>query len=231
MQLDPKLSALAELYDLFDEILTPFSFDCQKGCDHCCSTHLTGTTVEIWPIWQHLAMGSTSEKGPFLDIEPNFRPQITINDLAARCARDEPVPKQAEPSATADRCPLLIDPICSIYPVRPFACRMMTSAHNCGEFGYADVNPIVLTFANVFMQAIEHLDQGGLTGYMGDLLSHFDDEKIRTAYKAGIQLKSTATLLSNHPLSTLMVPPEHRLQTMPVVQKMNTILAKAVNND
>ncbi len=230
MQLDLKTSALNKLYDLFDETLTPFSHACQKGCDHCCTTHVTATTLEIWTVWQHLVRVSTPDKVRFTAIDPTFRPKITINDLATRCAKDEPVPEQAEPRASADRCPFLMDHDCSIYPIRPFACRMMVSAHNCGEFGYADINPLILTFANIFMQAIEHLDQGGLTGHMGDLLSHLDDKKIHHDYSSGRRLDATDTLLANHPLTTLMVPPEHRLQTMPMVQKINTVLANVFSN-
>lgn len=228
MELELKQTALNELYSLFEETLAPFSHACHKGCDHCCSTHVTATTLEIWPIWQHLATLPNYDKTVFPSIDPDARPQITINDLAARCAKDEPVPDQPEPVETSERCPFLADHCCSIYPVRPFACRMMVSAHNCGDFGYAEVKPLILTLANVFMQAIEHLDQGGLTGHMNDLLHHFDGLNIQKEYRSGVPLKATPNLLPNQPLTTLMVPPEHRLQAMPVVQKINTILAKAL---
>ena len=189
-----------------------------------CDRHHLGDMACLAPF----GYGFNPDKVRFTAIDHNSRPKITINDLAARCAKDEPIPEQAEPTAAADRCPFLMDHGCSIYPMRPFACRMMVSAHNCGEFGYADVNPLILTFANIFMQAIEHLDQGGLTGHMGDLLNHFNDENIQQEYTSGMPLKATPTLLTNQPLTTLMVPPEHRLQTMPVVQKINTVLANVL---
>lgn len=227
MELELKQTALNELCQLFTETLAPFSQACHKGCDHCCSTHVTATTLEIWPIWQHLAALPNHEKTAFPPVDPDTRPRITINDLADRCAKDDPIPDQPEPAETSARCPFLANHCCSIYSVRPFACRMMVSSHNCGEFGYAEVKPLILTLANIFMQAIEHLDQGGLTGHMGDLLKHFDDENIQMEYTSGRPLKATPTLLLNQQLTTLMVPPEHRLQAMPVIQKINAVLAKA----
>jgi Fe-S-cluster containining protein len=226
MELEIKQTALNELYRLFEETLAPFSRACHKGCDHCCSTQVTATTLEIWPVWQQWATLKTGKKSALSPVDPDTRPRITINDLAARCAKDEPIPDQTEPVATESRCLFLANHCCQLYPVRPFACRMMVSAHNCGEFGYAEVKPLILTIANIIMQAIEHLDHGGLTGHMGDILNHFEDANIREIYASGKKLGATATLLANQPLTTLMVPPEHRLQAMPVVQKINTILAK-----
>ncbi len=229
MKLELKETALNELYSLFEETLAPFSKACHKGCDHCCSTHVTATTLELWPVWQHQT-APDHEKATIPSVDPDARPRITINDLADRCGKDEPIPDQPEPVETSARCPFLADHCCSIYSNRPFACRMMVSDHNCGEFGYAEVKPLILTLANVFMQAIEHLDQGGLTGHMGDLLNHFNDKAIQKEYTSGIPLKATPTLLPNQPLTTLMVPPEHRLQAMPVIQKINTILARVFQN-
>jgi hypothetical protein len=46
----------------------------------------------------------------------------------------------------------------------------MVSKRCCSETGFAEMDPVVMTVNDVFMQFIEHLDTGGFSGNFTDVL-------------------------------------------------------------
>lgn len=84
---------------------------CRAGCAHCCHQSVGVTVPEALAIVQHLL---------------ETRTPAELEELSQRLERAH----QRTRGLTRDRrnsvdhpCPLLVDNLCSIYPVRPLACR------------------------------------------------------------------------------------------------------------
>jgi Fe-S-cluster containining protein len=78
--------------------------DCKAGCAHCCHVRVEATEPEVFRIAQHLA----AQPADHLDgVTARLRQHIT----------------QAKNGAARQPCSFLVDDRCSIYSVRPAACR------------------------------------------------------------------------------------------------------------
>ena len=88
--------------------------DCKAGCAHCCHVRVEATEPEVFRIAQHLAAQPTDQ----LDgVTSRLRQHTT----------------HAKNSAARQPCSFLVDDRCSIYSVRPAACRKAhsLSVHHC----------------------------------------------------------------------------------------------------
>jgi hypothetical protein len=145
-----------------------------------------------------------------------FRPLLTTNRIAELCRQGREIPEEAF-GDPAEICPLLEENACPVYPLRPFGCRCLVSRVPCRESGTAEMPDFVLTVNTVFLQTIEHLDATGCTGNLADVLLCLLSAENRQAYEEG-RLSCNATgLIGNHPLTVLMVPPEHRNRLQPIL--------------
>ena len=99
-------------------------FACQKGCAHCCYQMVATTIPEVLVIADSLrASLSDEELNGVMD-----RLQI-YSDANADVPLDKKLGRVA-------KCPLLVDEVCSIFEVRPLACRGFNSSdvEACKEF-------------------------------------------------------------------------------------------------
>jgi hypothetical protein len=145
-----------------------------------------------------------------------FRPLLTTNRIAELCRQGREIPEEAF-GDPAEICPLLEENACPVYSLRPFGCRCLVSRVPCRESGTAEMPDFVLTVNTVFLQMIEHLDATGCTGNLADVLLCLLSAENRHAYEEG-RLSCNATgLIGNHPLTVLMVPPEHRNRLQPIL--------------
>ncbi len=225
MNLEKRLSALDSIYNIYDEFSAGLDLACRKTCANCCTTHVTLTTLEGYKISNHLSLASRADLLNLIQTGRDahrFRPEMTTNQLADWCARgiDPPVESEAAPGKA---CPLLTDRLCSIYDLRPLGCRCLVSRFNCDEKGYAEIDDFVLCMNTVFLQTIEHLDVRGCSGNLTDVLEVLLSEDHRAAYAKGTLDCKNAGLISNHPLTALMIPPEHRTQIQPILHKLRQI--------
>jgi hypothetical protein len=78
--------------------------------------------------------------------------------------------------------------------------------------------------ANLFNQFIEHLDQGGMTGNLIDMLLFFGDDKNVKAYQSDKTDMKAAGLIPNSPILVLMIPPEHRKRIEPLLESLKKVL-------
>lgn len=88
---------------------------CRKGCSHCCHIPLTISSTEAQLIADRLGIQPrTPARSVVLDEQQDF-------DTAARA--------MAELSDNQERsaCPFLADGACSVYHVRPMACRLLVN--------------------------------------------------------------------------------------------------------
>jgi hypothetical protein len=120
-------------------------------------------------------------------------------------------------------CFFLMENACPIYQLRPFGCRCLVSRHNCGEKGYAEVDDFVISVNTVILQMIEHTDVQGCTGNLVDVLGVLSSEDNQAAYRSNELTCRKAKLIPNHPLTALMIPPEHRTHMEPILQKLRQI--------
>ena len=224
MDLNNKLAALDQMYQIYDNFASGLELACRKHCAHCCTTSVTLTTVEGYKIIKKLESegnGQWIEKIETAVTQPHFRLKITTNQLANMCA--EGIEPPAEENTGWDRCPFLTDDLCPHYAARPFGCRCLVSRQNCGKEGVADIDDFVLSVNTVFLQAIEHLDMGGCTGNLLDVLGVMAIKENRQGYADGKLKCPSAGLIANQPLKILMIPPEHRTKMEPILNLLREV--------
>ena len=225
MDIENRLAALGRIYDIYDEFAATLDLACKKACAHCCTSNVTLTTLEGYKIIRSLLSASKTDLITEVQttLDPNrFQPDLTTNQLAELCAGGVEPPDETD--ATASQvCFQLADSLCSIYELRPFGCRCLVSRTNCGATGYAEIDDFVLSVNTVFLQTIEHVDADGCTGNLVDVLRVISSLDNRAAYENGTLNCETSGLISNHPLTALMVPPQHRRRIEPTLQKLRQI--------
>lgn len=227
MSLSQKLDLLSALYALLDRHLAPLQGACEKGCAACCTCNVTATTLEAWPLHEALkGEGYAALRQTLVDQQRllRYRPTTTINGWARQCLRGQADWDDA-PDPDWGPCPLLTDSACPLYPQRPLGCRVMISRQRCRAGGEAEMDPFVVTLSNIFGQVIEHLDRGGLTGNLTDLLRYFDGADQCWAYAQGVSLSPSEGLLANQPMPALMIAPEERQRAQPVLDAINALMA------
>ena len=220
-----RLTALEQIYAVYDGFCSSLALACQKNCAHCCTTNVTLTTLEGYRVMAHLAstgnldMIAGLEKMTAID---RYQPRVSINRLAELYAAEAKVPEE-EMDVDAQACGLLTDNLCLIYDARPFGCRCFVSRKNCAETGYADIDDFTASVNTVFMQTIEHLDADGCTGNLIDVLQIMAHEQNRQAYADGRLSCEPNGLIVNWELKVLMIPPEHRSNMEPILQELRQI--------
>lgn len=218
---DPRLQALMRIYALYEDHLRGRRIACRRRCRHCCTTRVTVTTLEARAILEALSPGERARLRGVLEEAsglPRRRPGITLNGLAALWAEglEEPSPSEEEEGSAA--CPLLADDLCSIYAVRPFHCRCLVSQTACTAGGAAEMEEGLLLANTVFLQAIEHLDAGGFSGNLLDVLA-----ALLAAGEGGLSPGGAPGLIANRPLGRLLLPPGQRAALEPVLSALRRI--------
>lgn len=225
MEITSKFKILDQIYTIYDQFAGELDPACKKHCDHCCTSGVTLTTLEGYKIIDSLASATRTDIIQKLQAaserEP-FRPQITTNRLANLYAEGVEPPEEVG-GRELSTCPILLDRQCPIYDVRPYGCRCLISRRNCGEKGYAEIEDFVLSVNTVFLQTIEHVDAGGCSGNLVDVLQTLSQEKNREAYINGTLHCTSNKLIPNQQLEVLMIPPEHRTRMEPILQELRQI--------
>jgi Fe-S-cluster containining protein len=209
---DPRrLKLLLEIYRRHDEFISGFDTVCRKSCAHCCTRNVTATSLEAQLILNHWEAASEPDGLALVrdaGCGPRFQPRTTLNQLADMCTRGLDIPDESADPA-AGPCPFLQTNTCRIYGVRPFGCRAMVSQSDCGKTGEANMPDFALTVNNVFLQYIEALDEAGVQGNLIDVLLF------------AASPEADPPVIRNHPLSVLMVPPEHRHRIRPLMEALS----------
>ena len=225
MDLSAKLTILERLVDIYDRFVVEFDLACEKYCAHCCTANVTMTTLEGYRIISHLEKTNETHRLETIARQSHpdrFMPRVSINRLADICAQDGDPPEE-HLNPDAGPCPVLENDACPFYAVRPFGCRCMVSARNCGETGFADMDPFILTVNDVFLQHLEHIDAQGYTGNFADVMQFLEHDENRQNYAAGRLGAAPAGLVANQPVSVLMIPPEYRERIKPLFIQIRSI--------
>lgn len=224
MDLNIKLAALEKIYRIYGDFAATLDVACRRYCSLCCTVNVTMTTLEGRKIAESLMPEEKRhlfEKIRCASSLQRFRPLETINMLAELCMEGEDLPE--EDNAFQGECPLLIDNECAVYNERPFGCRCFISEQNCAESGSATVDDFVLTVNNIFLQVIEHIDAGGFSGNLTDVLLFLENAENRENLLSSKMIDPSSVLIKNHHLKILMIPPEHREEAHPILDALNKL--------
>ncbi len=219
MTIEQKLDLLNRIYGIYDAFARGLDVACRKYCAHCCTSNVSLTTLEGYRLVHSRETDHLEHLQQCL--EPAFekrvfRPLLTTNQIAELCRQGREIPEEAS-GDPAENCPLLEENACPVYSLRPFGCRCLVSRVPCRKSGTAEMPDFVLTVNTVFLQMIEHLDATGCTGNLADVLLCLLSADNRQAYREGRLSCSATGLIGNHPLTVLMVPPEHRNRLQPIL--------------
>ncbi len=206
-----------KIYRIYEKEIVELSFVCRVGCSTCCTQSVTMTTAEGGSIMDYL-----HREGRALPVLPDTagrsRPACTTNGLAACCLAEMEVPPEIDEAWVYEPCMFLADDRCTIYPVRPFACRSFASLSNCAESGVAEAPDWFITLNIVVSQLVEHLDRGGRWGNMIDVLRYLESGETGVGKEI---------LLASQPVPGLLVMREE----LPVVDRFLARLADATRGD
>ncbi len=162
---------LLAIYNEFEAWSDSIARVCVKGCSTCCSQNVMISAFEGERILDFIRKKGDEQwcAGRLQSSIPTAAPTLTANEFAAAYLQQQEVEgKQNIP--TDSRCPFLEKDCCSIYPVRPFACRCFLSEKPCKAEGTAVLPEHYLAAATAMMQLIEHLGQNEYWGNMVDVL-------------------------------------------------------------
>lgn len=219
-KLNRKIEVLGRIYELFDETMAQFDVCCKIKCAACCTCNVAVTGLEAQLLCSRLddqAIAKLLDRLSAVADHRRYQPELTTNRFARYCVEGRQVPEEENDPAWG-RCPLLLEDLCSVYEGRPFGCRALMSQTDCLKSGAAQVPPIALTYQNIFMQAVEHLDAGGIYGNLIDVVP----EIARIREQAGKE--ATGRFARNETIPVLMVPPEHRGEVAKVVEALSALI-------
>ena len=124
---------------------------CRKGCPYCCRVRVEVTVPEVLYMAEHLRR----------KLPPGDRKALAgrMDDVRRRTAGAD---EQGWVLANAE-CPFLVDDCCWVHPVRPFACRSVTSMDidGCRRF-YERRDPAVRISQYAYQRQIHTACEMGL---------------------------------------------------------------------
>jgi len=200
---------LAAVEEVFSRWQERFSFACKAGCADCCTMSATATGLEARRVLRFLEEqgGAPAEIPPSAESHPSFTTNGFVARHLNRTSADE-----ADAAWDMRPCPFLDHAgRCSIYQVRPLACRVFASLAPCCETGAADLPPVYLTGATIMLQVVEQLDCGGPWGVFLEVLAHEQGER------------SGQKLLRCQPVPGFVVEPQERGIIAPLIRELMAI--------
>lgn len=196
---------LQAIYTCFEtwSVNNDTDFACCKGCSTCCSQNVTITATEGEEILRYVIKENMVEQFARKLVQAGEinRPKVTTNDFAKACLDGRDI--DPETATNHGECPFLQDNVCSIYPVRPFSCRLFVSTITCGPKTPAQVSDLHLEASTAVTQVIEHLGQKEYWGNMIDVLLAMLDI---SAYRE-IAEKINQTIIMQAKMKTLSAKP------------------------
>ena len=114
---------------------------CGKGCSHCC----------------HIAVAINQAEADLIARKTGLKPVTPANRMMEGRERFA----EAVPLGYDNPCPFLADNQCSIYDVRPLACRMHFNLDVCADLCTLDNNRPVLLYGNPEIDGLGIMAGGG----------------------------------------------------------------------
>ncbi len=123
--LTPLFEAMQEQYTAISKLTQSFAIrvhrenkpiNCEKGCSWCCYQPVYLTTQEAILIFQYMQQST----------DVSFQNSIKAN-VKAKYKKTKGLPEEKK-QLIRHACPFLLQGACSVYPVRPMACRIYLSS-------------------------------------------------------------------------------------------------------
>ncbi len=227
--MNKKLNILKDLYKLYGKYADSLNYACREACSTCCTRNMTLTSLEALYLIERTDQSIVSDvmsKIKLVNEDISYSPKLTLNQVAERYLEARDIPEEENDPAWG-MCPVLRENLCPIYNHRPFGCRCMMSTGNCGELGFADMDPFSITVSHMFLQYIEHLDRTGIFGNFSTMMVFFSNTEKRELYwKDELKYIENSDLLPNHSMRLLLVPPEHQVRIRPLLNSIQEIFGK-----
>jgi len=220
--LETKRLLLGRVYEALErEIARQMTAACRKGCAWCCTQDVTLTTVEALLILEHLRANGREDLIKRLgQADPaRFRPGYTLNEFALACFERRDLAEEG-PGPEPAACLLLKEKICSVYPVRPLACRAFVSTTACQPARPASAPPGPAALAAACQQIVEHLDANGLYGNLADVLAALGEDAGSFAHGRGEPRPATCGLLTTRALPGFLIHPEAMDTVRPFLDRL-----------
>lgn len=203
---------MTTLFEIYEQETANLSYACKKGCSTCCTQSVTVTATEGQMIIEFLKEQDRIEELHEIlkQNETRYIPAHTPNRIAALYHEKKEV-KGDDWDLTP--CCFLDNNCCSIYPVRPFACRCFGSTVQCDLNHSAEQPSWLITLNTVMMQVVEHVGQGEYWGNMMDILLELSSQSRYIGRQwqgegANKVDRARFRLLTAEPVSNFIVPPE-----------------------
>jgi Fe-S-cluster containining protein len=219
-----KSEILSTIYNIFDQWNSDLGKACQRGCSGCCTQNVTITAVEGEVILRYILAEDMAiwlaEK--LSSPRTHIAPKMTTNDFASACLKGMDVDPADQHNQAI--CPFLEEGLCSIYPARPFGCRLFISARTCSAIHPALVPDYYFEAATAVTQLIEHLGQKEYWGNMLDVLPALLD--ISEFREIADHLSSTQIMqarmqtLTAKPLPGFLLSEEHSQRVSPLLESI-----------
>ena len=221
-----KEKILLGIYEEFEKWARQEKTVCTEGCAVCCTQNVTMAAVEGDLIHRHIRENKQMEwfAEKLQEKGRTRRPEMTTNGFAAACLQGEDV--ECGSYGNKSVCPFLEDDRCSIYAVRPFACRCFASEEKCQRGTAAVVPESYLSASTAVMQIVEHLGQGEYWGNMLDVLLALSDlpenRKYNELLPASLPDQGRAHLVKALPLPGFLLLEEEMEKIGPLLQGIFT---------
>jgi len=216
---------LKDIYAIYDDAIRNEPVACQLYCTTCCTLNVTLTSLEGGYILTYLKNNNQSDHIQSLypaSSQNRFQPKQTINHMASETINHNSFSEETIPDTNAE-CPFLSQSRCTIYPVRPFACRCMRSIHQCDTIGYAEMSPLLLSINTLFQQFIEHMDHTGFFGNMIDVLLYMKEYLNYSQYPYSIK-DLPSNLIRNKPAKSFIISNDHIDDIEPIYNRLQQLL-------
>lgn len=197
---------------------------CSKGCSTCCSQNVTITALEGEDILRYILLEGMVNQFATALLRANVvsRPKFTTNDFAGACLDGRDVDSGIETGSGT--CPFLADNICTIYPVRPFSCRLFISSIICTPESPAQVSDQHLEASTAVTQVIEHLGQKEYWGNMLDVLMAMLDigefREIAKNFNQTLIIQARMRTLTAKPLPGFLLSEEQGPEVVALLEKI-----------
>ena len=143
---------------------------CTLGCYHCCRYHILTNTAEAHALGQYVKRELSVEQ--LGDLRKRTQQWHAWDNSRPGRYRSAHIDEQTDLSNYDPCCPLLVDGVCSAYPVRPLACRthfVSSDPRSCcaaNDPTSTEDAPVVLrsvvTATSPFSRAMrDHIEEGG----------------------------------------------------------------------
>ncbi len=216
------LHKVYEVFEKWSNEQADLTLVCEKGCSSCCTQNVTITALEGEDILRYIMAEKLTDwfSVKLTQNRNHQRPKMTTNDFAKACLDGRDVDPESPSSESG--CPFLENNSCTIYPVRPFSCKLFVSSKKCGLGQPALIPDYYLEASTATTQLVEHLGQKEYWGNMLDVLLALLDisefREISEKFNNSVIMQARMQTLTAKPLPGFLLSEEEGARVAPLIE-------------